>query len=398
MPRLLRISTVPHSLDLLLKGQLRYVSQHGFEVIGASNGEGGSENIEIREGIKHYKLPYTRKLNPLRDLIGLVCTIFLILKAKPTIVHTHSPKAGIIGMLSAYICRVPLKIHTVAGLPLMETSGFKKRILILVEKIAYSCADFVLPNSLNQKEYILENIYNDTKVQVIGTGSSNGIDLNYYNPDSVDDKFINNFKQKKNIQPDTTVFCFVGRLVYYKGVNEMVQMFRTLNKNYTNIKLILVGPFEKLYPLENETLKEIDKNENIINVGHQEDIRPYLKMADIFLFPSYREGFPQSLMQAAAMNLACIASNINGCNEILDNNSSGILIEPKNVDALYHAAETLLNDKELQSSLAKKARLKMEESYEQNKFWDELISFYNNSLSAKRFNQGKKNLRKNNSV
>ncbi|MGJ7029776.1 glycosyltransferase family 4 protein [Niabella hirudinis] len=388
MPKLLRISTVPHSLDLLLKGQLKYVSQHGFEVISASNGEGGVKNIETREEVKHYRLPYTRKLSPLRDLISLIYTISLILKTKPTIVHTHSPKAGIIGMLSAYICRVPLKIHTVAGLPLMETSGLKKRILILVEKIAYFCADFVLPNSHNQKGYILKNICNKNKIQVIGMGSSNGIDLSYYNPDSVNDHFIADFKQKKNIQPDTTVFCFVGRLVYYKGVNEIIQMFKILDKKYTNIKLILVGPFENLYPLEQETLKEIDKNENIINVGHQDDIRPYLKMADIFLFPSYREGFPQSLMQAAAMNLACIASDINGCNEILDNNISGILIEPKNADALYHAAETLLNDKKLQYSLAKKARLKMEAFYEQNKFWDEIISFYNNNLPASKKSKG----------
>lgn len=377
MKKILRITTVSHSLDLLLKGQLKYVGEKGFDFHIACSQDDAVLKIEKREIVKYHKLELTRTLSPIKDLVSLFNTILLIRKIKPDIVHSHSPKAGIVGMLASFICNVPLKVHTVAGLPLTETKGVKKWVLIQVERLTYYCSDFVLSNSVNQKKYILKKIYNSPKVKIIGKGSSNGVDLEYFNSFSVDNNFIDNFKQENNIFSNDIVLCFVGRLTYYKGVNELITVFRKLSKKHSNIKLLLVGPLEELNPLEKSTLKEINENVNIISLGHQSDIRPYLKMSDIFVFPSYREGFPQSLMQAAAMNLACIATDINGCNEILEDGETGILIEPKNIDSLFSAVDLLLNDKELRFTMANKARLKMEEFYEQKKFWNMIVAFYN---------------------
>src|SRR5690606_34254719 len=170
--KILRISTVPHSLNLLLKGQFRYLTSKGFEVKVASSYDGTIPELENRENVRHYSLPLNRTLNPLKDLKALFKTIQLINKLKPDVVHTHSPKAGIIGMMAAYLCRVPLKIHTVAGLPVVEERGLKKTILIGVERMTYFCSDYVLPNSINQQNYILKKLYNHKKVQVIGKGSS----------------------------------------------------------------------------------------------------------------------------------------------------------------------------------------------------------------------------------
>lgn len=179
-PRILRIATVSHSLNLLLKGQLKYVSKNGFNIIIASSYDNDIRFIESREQVIHYSLPLNRKLSPILDLIALFKTIKLILKLKPNIVHTHSPKAGIVGMLAAFLCRTPIKIHTVAGLPLMEARGFKKHLLIYVERLTYLCADYIIPNSNNLKVYIEQYIYKDSqKIKVIGAGSSNGIDLEY---------------------------------------------------------------------------------------------------------------------------------------------------------------------------------------------------------------------------
>jgi len=383
MKKVLRITTVPHSLDLLLKGQLKYVNESGFSVIIASNNEGDIQQIEKREGVKHYQLPLTRKFNPLKDLIALFATINLIRREKPDIVHSHSPKAGIVGMLASWICNVPLKIHTVAGLPLVETRGIKKFIYIQIEKITYKCADFILPNSRLLSQYISNNIYeNKNKIFIIGKGGSNGVDLDYFNVDAFKSIDKDKFRHNLGISSRDTVFCFVGRLANYKGVNELVEAFIGLNAKYNNLKLLLVGPIEDINPLNAATLVAMKNNKNIIGVGHQQDIRPFLYLSDIFVFPSYREGFPQSLMQAAAMGLPLIATNINGCNEIIINERSGLLIQPKDVLALRSAMETLLVKIELRIKYKEESMLFIKENFEQKKFWNLIVNFYKEKLKS----------------
>ncbi|WP_433895712.1 glycosyltransferase family 4 protein [Sphingobacterium mizutaii] len=382
MIKLLRITTISHSLDLLLKGQLKYVGEAGFKVSIACTNDNNIDRIEERENVEYHELKLTRTLNPLKDLFSLIQAINLIKKLRPDIVHSHSPKAGIIGMLSAWICMVPLKIHTVAGLPLTEATGLKRKLLILVEKFTYFCADFILPNSNEQKDFIEENIYKSKKVQIIGRGSSNGIDLEYFNPNLYGSEFKSDFRNKLGLNNSSIVFCFVGRLANYKGINELVSAFVDLNNVYKNISLLLVGPFEDLNPLLAETIETIKSNSNIKCVGHQNDIRPYLSVSDIFVFPSYREGFPQSLMQASAMNLACIASDINGCNEIIENGVNGLLIEPKNKQDIYDSCEKLIVNYELRSKFTLAGRKNMEDNFEQKAFWDKLINFYKVKLNG----------------
>lgn len=382
MKKLLRITTISHSLDLLLKGQLKYVGEHGFEVLIACTNDQRISQIEEREKVQYFELALTRTLNPLKDIVSLMNAIKLIKKLKPDIVHTHSPKAGIVGMLASKLCGVPLKLHTVAGLPLTETTGFKRWLLIQVEKLTYLSADFVLPNSNEQQKFILEHIYSNPKVQVLGKGGSNGIDLEYFNPNLFNEELKSEFKDKLQLGENDIVFCFVGRLANYKGVNELVHAFAQLNEKYQNTKLLLVGPLEELNPLDESTLQILNTNKSIKSVGHQNDIRPFLSISDIFVFPSYREGFPQSLMQASAMNVACIASDINGCNEIIEHKISGILIKPKSTEEILQACELLYKDKNLRSYLSKAGRKNMIENFEQKKFWNKIIEFYNDKLNG----------------
>lgn len=378
--KILRITTVSHSLDLLLKGQLKYIGENGYDVCVACSKDDKVSAIEEREKVKYYKLELTRTLNPFKDLVSLFKAIKLILRLRPDIVHTHSPKAGIVGMMASWICRVPLRVHTVAGLPLTEASGLKKKVLVAVERITYMCSNFVLPNSIKQKDYILDKIYNHPKVEVIGKGSSNGIDLEYFSPSEKIEEEVKVLNDKFGITKSNIVLCFVGRLTNYKGVNELVLAFNTLNEKHPSLKLLLVGPYEDINPLLPEVLDIIKENKNIFDVGHQSDIRPYLCAADIFIFPSYREGFPQSLMQAAAMNLACIASDINGCNEIIDNRKTGLLINPKSIAEIETSVEELIINTELRLLLASNARKLMEQEYDQKIFWKKILNFYNTNF------------------
>lgn len=383
--RLLRISTVPHSLNLLLNGQLNYMSTRGFKVYAASNYDDSVNELLKREKVEHFTLPLTRTLNPLKDLWALYKTVQLIRKLKPEIVHTHSPKAGIVGILAAWICRVPVRLHTVAGLPLVETQGVKKKVLVFVERVAYACSHYVLSNSIKLRDYILSEIYSrKDKVVIIGKGSSNGIDLNYFNESAVTDIVLNKIKNDIGVGEADQVLCFVGRLAYYKGVNELISAFVKLkDRNTQPLKLLLVGPFEDLNPLEPDTLREIENNDSIISVGHQNDIRPYLLLSDIFVFPSYREGFPQSLMQAAAMGLPCVATDINGCNEIIEDGHSGLLIKPKDAEAIFEKVQLLLENDVLRATLAKNAFENMVKNYEQQTFWNLMADFYKTCIHAK---------------
>jgi glycosyltransferase involved in cell wall biosynthesis len=378
--KILRISTVPHSLQLLLKGQLRFMKSKGLNVSVACSDGPEIQELEQNEEVKHYSIPLSRKLNPIQDLIALYHLIKLIHKLKPDIVHSHSPKAGIVGMLAARICNVRLKIHTVAGLPLMETRGLKRRLLIGVEQITYKCADWVLPNSINQMEFIKSKISSSNKIKIIGKGSSNGIDLEYFKRGANYKVEKNALRSKYSISENDVVLLFVGRLTGYKGVNELIKCFKVLSEKYSNLKLLLVGPLEDINPLKPETVREIETNHSIISTGHQNDIRPFLTIADIFVFPSYREGFPQSLMQASAYELPCIASDINGCNEIIFNDYNGYLIPAKNLTALIDICEFLITNPDKRLELGGKGREYLVKNFEQKFFWSMVYDFYITNL------------------
>jgi glycosyltransferase involved in cell wall biosynthesis len=374
-PRLLRITTVPISLKILLRGQLSFFQKKGFEVLTASD-DGPEVQQLIEDGIPHCVVPMTRKITPARDLISLFKLILLIRRFKPDIVHTHTPKAGLLGMMASRICRIPVRIHTVAGLPLMERSGLVKRILIATEKITYSCATGVFSNSEGLRSYIHSVIRPKTTVRVLGKGSSNGIDLNYFSSSSYLHEQALILRNKYSISSNDTVFCFVGRIVRDKGINELVDAFDRLSKKIS-AKLILVGPFEdNLDPIAPAARQLINDHPGIISLGYVQDVRPALAASDIFVFPSYREGFPNVVMQACALELPAIATDINGCNEIVKNGITGLLVKPKNVSALFESMDHLASDKMQRIRMGKAGRCYVEDNFDQQKIWNELHGIY----------------------
>ena len=289
-------------------------------------------------------------------------------------------------MLASKLAGVPNRLHTVAGLPLLEAKGIKRKVLNFVEKLTYSCATKVYPNSYGLEKIILDfNFLPQNKCKVIANGSSNGIDTNYFNPDIFTETDKNILRKNLNIKKEDFVYVFVGRLVSDKGINELVQAFENLNLklNIQNSKLVLVGPLEnELDSLEEKTLTAIENNENIISVGYQQDVRPYFSIANILTFPSYREGLPNVVLQASAMNLPCIVTNINGCNEIITHNKNGLIIPVKNVNELQNAMKELLINKELRNKLIKNSRPHIVKTYQRQVVWDALLDEYNSLLTS----------------
>jgi glycosyltransferase involved in cell wall biosynthesis len=386
--KLIRITTVPISLKVLLKGQLHFMSERGFDVIAVSSAGKELEEVEDNEKVKIASIEMVRTISPLKDLNSLWKFYKFCRKTKPDIVHSHTPKAGIVGMLGAKLAGVPIRLHTVAGLPLMETKGLKRIVLNFVEKFTYKCATSIYPNSRGLNDFILENEFTDKKkLKVIANGSSNGIDTNFFDIDCIPESSQISLRNLLGIDVGDFVFIFVGRIVGDKGVNELIRAFKkVVHTCSSNFKLLLVGAQEAdLDPLLEETLLEIANNKCIVSVGFQKDVRPYFAISDALVFPSYREGFPNVVMQAGAMGLPCIVSDINGCNEIIIDGNNGLIVPVKSTSAIVDAMKKISNNIEFYNSLKVNSRKMITSRYEQRLVWNSILDEYKLNLKG-RFN------------
>lgn len=366
MKKLIRITTVPISMQSLLKGQLRFMGKYYDVLAVSSDGECFDEMLK-EQSVRGVRIPMTRKITPFADLKALFMLIKLFLKEKPDIVHTHTPKAGILGMLAAWLTQVPNRLHTVAGLPLLVSTGKKRVLLDFVEKLTYACATKVYPNSFAMRQIIIDNrLSKPEKLTVVANGSSNGIDTSYFSINKVTVEPHEDFR-----------FCFVGRIVKDKGVNELVHAFSRLYMENNKISLLVVGDFEReLDPLLSDVEEKILHHPGIRFVGYQKDVRASFAVSDVLVFPSYREGFPNVVMQAGAMGLPSIVTDINGCNEIIVEGKNGVIIPPKDDEALYNAMLYFVTQREEVKVMASNAREMIVSRYEQQAVWTALLAEY----------------------
>ena len=377
--KLIRITTVPISLEKLLEGQLTFMDEH-FEVIAISSQKERLEKFGQENKIRTHYIELTRKITILKDLKAL-WNMYIFLKAeKPLIVHSHTPKAGTIGMIAAKLARVPHRLHTVAGLPLLEETGVKRKLLNIVEKITYWAATKIYPNSKGLKQIILnEKFCSKEKLKVIANGSSNGIKSSLFDPQLFTSEEKQKLRHELKIQENDFVFIFIGRLVSDKGINELIEAFSQIQLTYSNSKLLLIGELEnELDPLKAISLEKINNSNTILFLHYQKDVRPFLSISNCLVFPSYREGFPNVVMQAGAMGLPSIVSDINGCNEIISPNMNGLIIPTKNVKELIKSMKILISDKNKTELMASNSRSNIINNYEQKRVWKELLIEYKN--------------------
>jgi len=380
--KLVRVTTVPISLKVLLRQQLKFMSAH-FDVLAVSSPGHTLEEVRIAEGVRTAPVVMTRAITPVNDLKALWRLYRLFKKEHPAIVHTHTPKAGLLGMMAARLAGVPIRLHTVAGLPLMENRGIRKKILEWAERLTYTCATRIYPNSGKLASFLLDKGFCAAqKVQVLGNGSSNGIDTDFFQKNEALTIAAGTLSGQLSLKEGDFVFVFIGRLVRDKGIEELVTAFTALNKQYANVKLLLVGPYEPdLDPLSPATIATIAANEAIIQADFQQDIRPWLMVSQVLVFPSYREGFPNVPMQAGCFHVPAIVTNINGCNEIIEHEHNGLVIPVKDIEALHDAMKRLMTNKELYSHLKTHARQLITERFDQKHFWDLLLTEYQDQLN-----------------
>lgn len=391
-PKLVRVTTVPVSMNILLKNQLKFMSDY-FDVIGITSYDSKHfHEVEEREGARMYQVDLSRAISPFKDIKTILQLVSIFRKEKPEIVHSHTPKAGLLAMFAAKISGVPIRLHTLAGMPLMEAKGLKKYLFILSEKVTYICANKVYPNSKGLYDYVLLNkLGGIDRFKVIGSGSSNGIDLSYFSKNQFDDfsAIKKKVRNENGVDDKDFVFCFVGRIAGDKGINELISSFTFLSDKYNTqktekrIHLILIGVYDKS-DMPSETTKQlINSNVSIKFLGRFDDIRPYLIASDALVFPSYREGFPNVVLQAGAMELPSIVTDINGCNELITEGINGLIIPVKNTERLTEAMETMINNDIKRLEMGKIARLIIVDKFEQTKLHQAILDEYKTLLYNK---------------
>jgi glycosyltransferase involved in cell wall biosynthesis len=366
-PKMVIIATIPDSILISIKGLPRMLAETYEVKLVTSPGENIAK-LQQAEGIPVTSIKMTRKITPLQDLAALCKLIAFLRNEKPEIVYSFTPKAGLLATIAAFIARVPIRIHNIVGLPLMEKKGLVKVISTLSEKTTYFFATHLLCNSLKLRDYIHQYVSNK-KIDVIGEGSINGINTEYFK-NNLSKVERAKARAKLNFLEEDCVVIFAGRVVRDKGIQELVQAFIELPQPFSYLKLLIVGDYEpSLDPLDAKTLHEIAHNENIQSVGFQSDVGAYLALADICILPSYREGFPHILMEAGSYGLPLLGTDINGCNEIIQDGVNGLLFPKKSVSALKEAMIKMVSDPDLYMRLKSNARASIVARYAQEKFW-----------------------------
>lgn len=369
--KVLRIATVPISLNLLLQGQLRMLNED-YEMVAVSSPGKDLEEVGTREGVRTVGIRMERRISPIQDLKSLFALIKLIRKEKPWMVHTMTPKAGLLGMLAARICGVPVRLHLFTGLVFPTSTGLKRRLLMATDKLTCACATFINPEGEGVKRDLECFGITHKELHIVGNGNINGIDMTYF------DRTEEVMKKAESIrEKDCITFCFVGRIVGDKGMNELAEAFARLEKEFPSCRLLLVGDFEeKLDPVSPETKRMFLENSRVTFAGWQQDIRPYLAASDIFVFPSYREGFPNVVLQAGAMGLPSIVTDINGSSEIIRDGVNGVIIPPRDTEALWKAMRNMLTDEAARRKMAANARNLIGSRYDRTFLWQELKKTY----------------------
>jgi glycosyltransferase involved in cell wall biosynthesis len=373
--KLIRLTTIPLTLKLLLKNQLRYLSNH-FEVIAVSSPGADLNIVKEREGVKIEPIEINREISLFKDFKSLLQLILFFKKEKPEIVHSNTPKASLLSMFAGWITGVNIRIYTIGGLRFEGSQGIKRAILILMEHVSCFFATHVLCESLGVKEKILAAGVNEDKLIILKPSNLNGVDTSYFDPNNY---VAADIRKEFGIYNDDFVFLFVGRIVKDKGVKELLDAFELLIKNFKSIKLFIVGPNDgdsEFYDIKKSRIERIN---GIEYLDQLDDVRKILVASNCLVLPSYREGFPNVVLEAGSMGKPVIMTNVNGHLEYL-NKSNGLLVEIGNVKELYLAMQNIFLNRDNYSS--NEIRKFVIENFECENVRNSLLKFYYDALDG----------------
>jgi glycosyltransferase involved in cell wall biosynthesis len=378
----------------LLKGQLSFLSSK-FNITAIFSGSKNEhEYIRSGEGVDTINVNFKRRISILNDFASLIHLFIIFKQKKPFVVHSITPKAGLLSMLAAKLAGVPIRIHTFTGLIFPYKKGFLQKILIFTDKLLCWASTNVYPEGIGVMNDLIK--FNITKkpLFVIANGNINGINTDFFKYDSLSKGDLLELRSELGLSINDFVFIYVGRIVRDKGIIELVKAFESiLNLCGSNCKLLLVGSYKNESDLiDTSTLSLIRNNPCIITTGFSPNVKQYYAVSDCLVFPSYREGFPNVVLEAGAMGLPSIVTDISGCNEIILEGVNGTIVPPKDIESLTKAMLKIKNDLAWRAYLKSNSRELIKSRYEQTLVWNSLLEEYNRLVLEEKNRRQEKNV------
>lgn len=376
MKRIIRACTVSMSVDFVT-GMLPNLKKK-YEVILLSSPGPELDRAVSEYGVRSIQIPMERHISPVRDLVSLWRIVKTLRKERPAMVHSMTPKAGLLCMTAGWLTRVPVRIHTFTGLVFPTSTGLRRKILMLTDAITCFCATHVIPEGEGVKNDLLNNGITKKPLKVLGYGNVRGIDLCRFSRREEVMEMAGAIRKN-----DVFTFLFVGRIVRDKGINELIEAFVRLNAEFPDTRLLLVGFYEEnLDPISPEAYHQIKHHPRIEFLGEKsgDELIACYAASNCFVFPSYREGFPNTVMEAGALDLPSVVTDINGSREIINQGENGLIIPPKDENALYDAMKRMVVDAELRETLVKNARKMVASRFDKEFVQKCLLDFYDEVL------------------
>ena len=387
--KIIRAATIGASLNTFCFGLLKELQDKGYQVLALSSPDEKLHELCVREQVRTIGVPMERHIAPLKDFVSLFRLIRVFLNEKPEMVHSMTPKAGLLCMIASWIARVPVRVHTFTGLVFPTSKGVTRKVLMATDWLTCACATHVIPEGQGVLNDLKNNGITKKPMKVLGYGNVMGVDMTRFSrrPEVMEKVAL----LKKD---GVFTFLFVGRIVGDKGINELINAFKSLLAHGFNqkLRLVLVGKFESdLDPISLDSKQTIDSTLEIEAVGSQygDDLLAWYAVSDCFVFPSYREGFPNTVIEAGAMGLPSIVTDINGSREIVipfdrDNeDATGLIIPTHDVDALQKAMAWMITHDAERERMAASARPSIGERFEQSFVRNCLYEFYDEVLKEK---------------
>jgi glycosyltransferase involved in cell wall biosynthesis len=374
-PKVAHVTTVDSSLRYLLLNQLERIRAEGYDVVGVSATGPDVEAIEAR-GIAHFAIPMTRRFTPLADLRALLALVRLMRRERFDVVHTHTPKAGLLGQLAARMSGVPTVVNTLHGFYFHEGSPpITKRFYVWMERVAGACSDVIL--SQNREDIataVRERIAPAERLKWLG----NGIDIHRFDRSRLEAASLDALRTSIGIPADALVVGFVGRLVEEKGILDLLEAFRGVAREIPSARLLVVGPYDTEKPdaLRPEVAERYGIADRCHFLGMRDDMPELYALMDVLVLPSYREGFPRAPMEASAMGVPTVVTDIRGCREAVVHGENGLMYPVGDAEALRAALIELLRDERKRAKMGEAGRAMAEDRFDEQKVFDRVLNEY----------------------